>query len=104
MSVDGAAALVTPKEPTDTTRLVDELTGNTRLRRMRRTPWLRDMVVEARLTVADLILPIFIIEGEDRDEPIEAMPGVMRHTVDRAVEIARKAAELGIPVIAPFPN
>ncbi|EFL90537.1 porphobilinogen synthase [Ahrensia sp. R2A130] len=96
--------MVTPKKPTDTSHLIDELTGSSRLRRTRRCPWMRAMVAEARLSPADLILPIFLIEGEDREESIDAMPGVSRFTIDHAVLVAKKAASLGIPLIAPFPN
>jgi porphobilinogen synthase len=85
-------------------RSVDEITGSRRLRRMRKAPWARRLVQETRLTVDDLIWPIFLIEGEDRVEPIAAMPGVFRLTVDRAVKEAEKAARLGIPAIATFPN
>ncbi|MDN2564964.1 porphobilinogen synthase [Aquibium sp. A9E412] len=85
-------------------RGVDEITGSRRLRRMRKADWSRRMVRESTLTADDLILPIFLIEGEDAEEPIGAMPGVVRHTVDRAVRVAERAARLGIPAIATFPN
>ena len=62
------------------------------------------MVREATLTVDDLIWPLFIMEGEDGQEPLSAMPGVFRHTIDRAVEAVGEAAALGIPAVAPFPN
>ena len=83
---------------------VDRVTGRRRPRRNRRTDWLRRMVAENRLGVDDLILPLFLIEGTNRTEDIAAMPGTKRYTVDLAVEQARKAAGLGIPAIAPFPN
>ncbi|MGB0412684.1 MAG: porphobilinogen synthase, partial [Pikeienuella sp.] len=76
----------------------------TRPRRMRQTPWVRDMVRENEVTPNDLIWPIFIREGENEVEPIPSMPGVNRLTVDKAVEAAVKAANLGIPCIALFPN
>lgn len=92
------------KEAGGATDLVNAVTGGRRLRRNRRFAWSRRLVQEYRLTADDLILPIFLIEGVNREEPIAAMPGVSRFTVDLAVEVARKAADLGIPAIAPFPN
>ncbi|RUM98666.1 porphobilinogen synthase [Pseudaminobacter arsenicus] len=85
-------------------RSVDEITGSRRLRRMRKSAWSRRLVQENRLTVDDLIWPIFIIEGKDRREPIAAMPGVFRLSPDVAVKEAERAAKLGIPAIATFPN
>lgn len=85
-------------------RSVDEITEGRRLRRMRKADWSRRMVRENRLTVDDLIWPIFLVDGENRREEIEAMPGVLRLSVDRAVEEARRAATLGIPAIATFPK
>ena len=86
------------------TRSVDEITAGRRLRRMRKAGWSRRLVEENHLTVDDLIWPIFIIDGEDRREPIEAMPGVFRLSPDLAVREAERAARLGIPAIATFPN
>ncbi len=74
-----------------------------RPRRLRRTPWIRDLVAEVRLTAADLIWPIFVREGTDLAEPIAALPGVDRLSVDRAVRAAEEAAALGIPCVALFP-
>jgi porphobilinogen synthase len=54
--------------------------------------------------VDDLIWPIFVIDGDNRREPIEAMPGVFRMSVDLAAKEAERAAKLGIPAIATFPN
>jgi porphobilinogen synthase len=85
-------------------RTVDEITGSRRMRRMRKADWSRRLVQENRLTVDDLIWPIFVIEGEDRMEPIAAMPGVFRMTLDHAVREVEKAARLGVPAIATFPN
>ena len=77
---------------------------STRMRRNRRTPWLRDLVRENTLTVSDLIWPIFVIDGHQKQEMISAMPGVSRFSIDVAVEKAKEAAGLGIPLIALFPN
>jgi porphobilinogen synthase len=75
----------------------------TRLRRPRREAWSRRLAAENALTTADLILPLFVEEGTNRQTPIASMPGVFRRSIDGTVEIARKAAELGIPAIAVFP-
>ncbi|RIK88770.1 MAG: porphobilinogen synthase [Hyphomicrobiales bacterium] len=85
-------------------RSVDEITASRRLRRMRKADWSRRLVRENHLTVDDLIWPIFLIDGENRREEIAAMPGVFRLTVDMAVREAERAAKLGIPAIATFPN
>src|SRR6187200_2869345 len=85
-------------------RSVDEITASRRLRRMRKADWSRRLVQENRLTVDDLIWPIFVIDGDNRREEIAAMPGVFRLTIDLAVKEAERAAKLGIPAIATFPN
>jgi len=74
-----------------------------RSRRLRRTGWLRDMVAENHLNIADLIWPIFVRDGDNAEEPVAAMPGVSRLSVDRAVEAAKAAAGLGIRCMALFP-
>ena len=61
-------------------RSVDEITQGRRLRRMRKADWSRRLVQENRLTVDDLIWPIFVIDGDNTREPIAAMPGVFRMT------------------------
>ena len=83
---------------------VDRITGHRRMRRNRKADWIRRMVRENQLTVDDLIWPIFLVDGKDHAEPIEAMPDVFRLSVDRAVAEARRAADLGIPAIATFPK
>jgi porphobilinogen synthase len=75
----------------------------TRLRRTRAKDWTRRLVRENRLTVDDLIWPIFLIEGDRRREPVASMPGVERLSVDEAVRAAEEAASLGIPAIEVFP-
>jgi porphobilinogen synthase len=74
-----------------------------RMRRLRRHDWSRRLVAEHTLSAADFIWPIFIIDGENRREPVSSMPGVERLSVDLAVSAAEDAAYLGIPVIALFP-
>ena len=75
----------------------------TRLRRNRRTSWLRRMVRENRLSVDDLIWPVFVIEGENERQAIPSMPDVYRLTIDKLVEDVTEARDLGIPAIALFP-
>ncbi len=84
--------------------IVDEITGHRRMRRNRKADWTRRMVQENRLTVDDLIWPVFVVPGENIVDPVAAMPGVNRMSVDRLVEAAKEAADLGIPAIATFPN
>ena len=75
----------------------------TRLRRNRKSDWARRLVRENTLSVDDLIWPIFICEGENTREPIAAMSGIERLSIDLAVRAAAEAAELGIPALALFP-
>jgi len=75
----------------------------TRLRRTRQTPALRALVAENSLSVDDLIWPVFVREGDGIEEPVPSMPGVVRRSVDRIVQAAREAADLGIPAICLFP-
>ncbi|HYB09970.1 MAG TPA: porphobilinogen synthase [Alphaproteobacteria bacterium] len=74
-----------------------------RLRRNRVDAWTRRLVAETRLTADDLIWPVFIRDGKGLREPVAAMPGVNRLSVDAAVEAVAEAAELGIPCVALFP-
>lgn len=83
---------------------IDAITGHRRMRRNRKADWTRRLVRETRLTVDDLIWPIFVVPGTGIVDPIAAMPGVSRMSVDKAVEAARRAADLGIPALATFPN
>ena len=74
-----------------------------RLRRMREHDFTRRMMRENLLTPADLIYPVFIIEGENQRDPVPAMPGVERLSIDLLIEEARITMELGIPALALFP-
>ena len=74
-----------------------------RYRRLRRTPWLREMVAEHRLHVSDLIWPLFVQEGKNKCTKISQLPGIERLSVDLAVRAAQEAAALGIPAVALFP-
>ncbi len=75
-----------------------------RPRRLRAHPWIRRMVRESALDPADFIWPIFLIEGENRVEPIASMPGVERMTLDRALPAIERAASLGVSMVALFPK
>ena len=75
-----------------------------RLRRTRASAWSRRLHAETVLTPADLIWPLFIAEGDGVEEPIAALPGVSRWSVDGIVARGREARDLGIPCIALFPN
>ncbi|MBP2315018.1 porphobilinogen synthase [Azospirillum soli] len=75
----------------------------TRLRRNRADAWTRRLVAENTLTVDDLIWPVFVIEGENRREPVASMPGVERLTIDLLIEAVGEAGNLGIPCVALFP-
>lgn len=74
-----------------------------RPRRLRQSGWVRNLVTEEKLGVSDLIWPIFICDGKDQKSAVASMPGVFRLSIDHAVEAARKAADLGIPLLALFP-
>ena len=73
-----------------------------RLRRLRRTASLRGLVGETRLSVADLVYPMFICPGEGVRAPVDSMPGVDRVSVDLGVEDCREVAGLGIPAVMLF--
>jgi porphobilinogen synthase len=74
------------------------------MRRNRMTAFSRRLVAETRLDSADLIWPLFVIEGQNIAEPIDAMPGVFRYSIDQLLQQAAKAVELTIPAIAIFPS
>lgn len=75
----------------------------TRLRRLRSSQGLRNMVRENTITPQDFIWPIFVMDGTNTTEPVNSMPGVMRRTVDLVAGAAREARDLGIPAICIFP-
>jgi porphobilinogen synthase len=74
----------------------------TRMRRLRRTETLRRMVRENQLSRDDLVLPLFAVEGAGVSEPISAMPGVSRFSVDRLVDQAKRVSDAGVPAIILF--
>ncbi len=75
----------------------------TRMRRMRRNDFSRRLMRESRLTPADLIYPMFVIEGVGIREPVVSMPGIDRLSIDQLVKEAGEAANLGIPAVVLFP-
>lgn len=74
-----------------------------RMRRNRKAAWARRLVAERALSAADLIWPIFVVDGDQRRLPVAHMPGVDRVNIEEAVREAELARGLGIPAIAPFP-
>jgi len=76
---------------------------NTRLRRSRRTPALRRLVAETALGPDNLIYPLFVLEGEKREEAVPSMPGIQRKSVDGVLRELAEAVDLGIPAVALFP-
>ena len=77
---------------------------NLRLRRSRKSDWSRRLIQENILSVNDLILPIFITEGNKIKQPIKNMPGVYRYSIDNLKIILNKAVKYKIPMIALFPH
>ncbi len=75
----------------------------TRMRRMRKDDFSRRLMRENTLSANDLILPLFIIEGHNRREPVHSMPGVERLSLDLLIEEAKEIQALGIPMVALFP-
>ncbi|KZN44271.1 porphobilinogen synthase [Pseudoalteromonas luteoviolacea] len=75
----------------------------TRMRRMRRDDFSRRLMCENTLTVADLIYPVFVLEGKNRREAVPSMPGVDRLSIDLLIEEATQLQKLGVPAIAIFP-
>jgi len=76
----------------------------TRMRRTRSKRFIRNLVKENRLTVNDLIYPIFIVDGNDKKEPIPEMPGLFRYSLDNLKNEIKNILSLNIPAIAIFPK
>ena len=76
---------------------------NTRFRRVRKSAATRALVRENTLSVDDLIWPVFVCDGAGVEQPVSSMPGVVRRSVDKIVEAASEAYDLGIPAICLFP-
>ena len=75
---------------------------NRRMRRLRQTPTLRRLVAETRVTVDDLIAPVFVREDIDEPQPIESLPGVMQHTQESIRAEVKELVGLGIPGVVLF--
>ncbi len=73
------------------------------MRRLRRDDFSRRLVREHRLSVDDLILPVFVLDGEGRREAVASMPGVERLSIDQLLPVAAECVRLGVPVMALFP-
>jgi porphobilinogen synthase len=85
---------------------MQNITGSfpqTRMRRNRQEPWLRDLVQETQISAKDLIWPLFVQEGMGLKTPVDSIPGVYRYSLDLIKEPIQKAVQLGIPAIALFP-
>ena len=74
-----------------------------RLRRMRQSAWIRDLVEENKLSSDDLIWPIFVCDGKNKKEEVDAMPNVYRYSVDNLNEVIDIASEQKIKLVAIFP-
>ena len=77
---------------------------NLRLRRTRKESWSRRLIQENTLSPNDFILPIFLIEGSNKRQPISSMPGVYRYTINRLSQIVDRAMKKKIPMVALFPK
>ena len=75
----------------------------TRMRRMRKDEFSRELMKETRLSVKDLIYPVFIVDGQNKRQPVESMPSIYRLSIDNLIEEVSELTELGIPAIALFP-
>ena len=75
----------------------------TRLRRMRKSKWMRNLISENNISQNDLILPIFIREGKNKTDIIKSMPGVKRYSIDQLPKVLNKVKDYKIPMIALFP-
>lgn len=80
-----------------------EMFPNTRMRRMRRSDSLRKLGAENALAASDLIYPMFVLEGKNRTEKIDSMPGIERLSIDLVIKEAEALYALGVPAIAIFP-
>jgi len=73
------------------------------MRRLRARPFARALVSENTLSPADLIYPVFVLEGSGEREAVASMPGIERLSIDLLIEQAREAVDLGVPAFALFP-
>ena len=75
----------------------------TRLRRLRKSRWMRDIISENNISPKDLILPIFVREGKNKIENIKSMPGIKRYSIDKIPSILKEVEKYKIPMVALFP-
>ena len=75
----------------------------TRLRRLRKSKWLRDLISENNLSYNDLVLPIFVREGKNKIESVKSMPGIKRYSIDKLSNILKQVKKYNIPMVAIFP-
>ncbi|MEP0201436.1 MAG: porphobilinogen synthase [Halioglobus sp.] len=75
----------------------------TRMRRLRANAFSRQLVRESQLSPADLIFPVFVLEGDNQREAIPSMPGIERLSIDLLINQARELHSLGVPAVALFP-
>ena len=85
------------------TRPYDARFPDARPRRMRRDDFSRRLMRETRLSPEDFIYPVFVLDGEGREEPVASLPGVARKSIDRLYADAEACVALGVPAIALFP-
>ena len=76
---------------------------NLRLRRNRKQDWTRRLLEESTLSTNDFILPIFLIDGKNKIQPIKTMPGVYRYSINKLGKVVDKALSIRIPMVALFP-
>ena len=74
-----------------------------RMRRYRKTDWIRRLVSEHNLSANDLILPLFVRDGVKKKEKIDSMPGVFRYSIDQLARVVESACKVQIPLVALFP-
>ncbi len=74
-----------------------------RLRRNRKFEWTRRLIQESNLSSSDLILPVFLIDGKNKNQPIKSMPGIYRYSIDKLSKVVDRALSQKIPMIALFP-
>ncbi len=75
----------------------------TRLRRLRKSRWMRDIISENNISPKDLILPIFVREGKNKIENIKSMPGIKRYSIDKIPSVLKEVEKYKIPMVALFP-
>jgi delta-aminolevulinic acid dehydratase/porphobilinogen synthase len=95
---------VRPETSIEETTAMPRSFPGTRLRRNRTQAFSRRLVREQTLTSDDLIYPMFVVDGSNRREDVPSMPGIQRLTLDQLIRDAERAAKLGIPAVALFPN